>query len=123
MESILDTIKKGLGIALDDTSFDVDIILHINTVMMNLDQIGVSPIEPVIVTGSDEIWSQLLGDSKKLEAVKTYILLKVRLIFDTPTSSFVIDSYERTLKELEVRINMVADPAPPLPIPVPPEEV
>ena len=109
MESILNSIKKVLGIYEDDTSFDVDIIMHINTVIMILRQMGIGPSKGFSVTNSYDTWSDYLSDVALFEPVKTYIALKVRLIFDPPASSAIIDAMNRTISELEWRLNTQAD--------------
>ena len=110
-ESILTTIKKLLGIAEDDTSFDTDVKIHINSVFSIITQLGVGPETGFAITGATETWSDFLSDMSKLEMVKTYVYLKVRLIFDPPQSSRVIESYENQIKELEFRLNVQVDPA------------
>ena len=101
MTSILISIKKLLGISEEDTSFDMDIIFHINTVLMSLYQLGLSNF---IVTDSIQTWTDLLGERSDLESVKTYIFLKVKLMFDPPGSSVLLDSMQRQISELEWRI-------------------
>ena len=109
MESILTSIKKLLGIYEADTSFDIDIIMHINTVIMILRQMGIGPSEGFTVYDSDDTWEDYLDDSSLIESVKTYIALKVRLIFDPPASSAIIEAMNRTISELEWRLNVQAD--------------
>lgn len=109
MESILITIKKMLGIAEDYTHFDVDIIMHINTALMTLSQLGVGPEHPVSITSETDTWRSIFGDISDIEAVKTYIYLKVRVVFDPPTSSFVLDAINRQIAELEWRLNIQRD--------------
>ena len=109
MESVLTTIKKMLGIAADYTHFDSDIIVHINSVLMTLNQLGVGPETQTFIGSDMDTWDKILGDITNLEAVKTYIYLKVRLLFDPPTSSFVVDSMNRQASELEWRLNVQAE--------------
>ena len=109
MESILATIKKMLGITADCTHFDSEIIVHINTVMLTLSQIGVGEDIPISITGETETWSTVFGDMRNIEAVKTYIYIKVRLLFDPPASSYVLESLNRTASELEWRLNVQTD--------------
>lgn len=110
MESILDTIKQMLGIQIDDESFDPDIKVLINTVTPNLAQMGIGPINGFIVTNKDQLWSEYI-DSKliNLEGVKQYIYLKVKLIFDPPTNSTVVQAINDSLKELEYRMNLAVE--------------
>lgn len=109
MESILTSIKKVLGIYEDDTSFDVDIIMHINTVFMILRQMGIGPSRGFSVITAYDTWDDYLSDSSLIESVKTYVALKVKLIFDPPASSAVIEAMNRTISELEWRLNAQAD--------------
>lgn len=109
-DSILTTIKKLLGIAEDDTSFDTDVIININMALNVLLQLGVGPKNGFSITGNTETWSDYINDMSKLEMVKTYIYLKVKLIFDPPQSSRVIESIENQIKELEWRANVQVDP-------------
>ena len=104
-DSILLLIKKKLGIAPDYHAFDEDIITDINTVLFSLNQIGVGT-EDFAIKDETTLWSDFLGESKNYEAVKTYIYLKVRLMFDPPTSSFVITALEKQASELEWRLNV-----------------
>lgn len=105
MDSILNSIKKLLGSYEDDTNFDVDLIININTVLAILTQLGVGPSEGFSITGSTETWSDFIDPLMvSMEQIKTYIYLKVKLIFDPPMSSTVIEAYKRQIDELEWRI-------------------
>ena len=108
-ESILDSIKKLLGITTDYTIFDQDIIIHINTAFMTLRQIGIGPKEGFSISGNIEEWRDFSEDSKIIEAVKSYIYMKVKLVFDPPSSSSVIDIYNKNIEEIEWRLNSEAD--------------
>ena len=105
MESILDTIKKMLGIESDYTHFDIDIITNINTIFLNLQQIGVGPKSGFSITDNTTTWNDYISGGN-LEAVKTYIYLKVRLLFDPPTNAFLVDAMERQIREIEWRLNV-----------------
>lgn len=109
MESILTSIKKLLGIEEEYTQFDADIIMHINTVFLNLTQLGVGPDEGFFIEDDTAIWEDFIGDSSQLQAVKTYVYLKVKLLFDPPLSSSVIESMNRMIAELEWRLNVAVD--------------
>ena len=106
MDSILLSIKKLLGIDALCDHFDTDVIMYINSALSNLTQLGVGPPDGFMVTSNTETWASLLTDSKKLEFVKTYVYLKVKLVFDPPSSSSVIDVIDRQIKELEWRIEV-----------------
>ena len=109
MESILTSIKKLLGITEEYDQFDPDIIMHINSVFMVLTQLGVGPSECFSIEDDTSVWSDFIQDTNKIEAVKSYIYLKVKLLFDPPLSSAVIDSTNRLINELEWRLNVVAE--------------
>lgn len=103
-ESILTSIKKLLGIAEDYNFFDADIIMDINTVLMILHQMGVGPSTPMTIEDASKTWSDFLEDKNDIEAVKTYIALKVRLMFDPPQNSAHINAINENIKELEWRL-------------------
>src|SRR5699024_10648602 len=109
VDSILDDIKKMLGLSSDYTVFDKDIIIHINTAIMALQQMGVGVSYAYYVQNARDRWDDFLNGHEDLEAVKTYIYLRVRMAFDPPTSSAVIDAMSRTMSELEWRLNVRAD--------------
>ena len=110
MESILTSIKKMLGIAEEYTHFDADIIMHINTVFMTLTQLGVGPSEGFYIEDASAEWTEFVSDLTKLQAVKTYVFLKVKLLFDPGSvGSSTLASYERTIQELEWRLNVAAE--------------
>lgn len=110
MESILTSIKKLLGITEEYTHFDDDIIMHINTVLFDLRQLGVGPSEGFIINDDSSEWIDLVSIDK-LAAVKSYVYLRVKLLFDPPLNSSVLASMERTIAELEWRLNVEVDPA------------
>lgn len=105
MSSILTDIKKQLGIEEDYTAFDPDIILLINGVLPTVRQLGVFDT-PFAITGQTETWNDLLGNKDDIEEIKTYVYLKVKLIFDPPTNSTVLESYKEFCKEFEWRMNI-----------------
>lgn len=107
--SILTSIKKMLGIAEDYTEFDEDIITHINSVFLNLTQLGVGPEEGFMIEDYTAVWEDFIDDSIQLQAVKTYMYLKVKLLFDPPLSSSVTESFTRMIAELEWRLNVAVD--------------
>lgn len=109
MDSILTSIKKLLGIAEEYEHFDQDIIMHINSVFMILQQIGIGPEEGFSIVNKDAVWSDYITDSNKFESVKSYIYLKVKILFDPPASSVVMESMNRMATELECRLHMAAE--------------
>ena len=108
IDSILSSVKKKLGILEDYTHFDEEIILDINTSFMTLNQLGIGPEEPFMITGATEIWDDFIEDGP-IEAVKSYIPLKVRLLFDPPQQSFMVSNIQEQLKELEFRMMVQAE--------------
>lgn len=112
MESILTSIKKMLGIDEEYTHFDADIIMHINSVLMTLTQLGVGPSEGFAIEDDTSTWVDFIPQitTAQLHAVKSYIYMKVKLMFDPPLSSSVIESMNRQIAELEWRLNVAVDP-------------
>lgn len=109
MNSILTSIKKMLGIEEEYDCFDTDIILHINSVFMILTQMGVGPSEGFTISDKTTTWDEFLQDTKKLESVRSYVYLKVKLLFDPPLSSAVMDATNRLISELEWRLNVAGE--------------
>lgn len=112
MESILTSVKKLLGIAEEYTAFDPDIIMSINSVFAILEQLGVGPDGGFSITDSSTTWNDYFGASEDIEqneAVKNYIALKVKLMFDLPTSSTVMQATMNLTSELEWRLNVACD--------------
>jgi len=110
MDSILTSVKKLLGITEEYTQFDTDIIFHINSVFMILHQLGVGPEQPFTISDKESKWSDFIGDTDNIEAVKTYMYMKVKLLFDPPQSSFAVESTNNLVSELEWRLNVAVDP-------------
>lgn len=108
MESILNTTKKLLGIPEQYTNFDTDIIVHINTAFATLNQLGVGPEYGFLIEDDGAVWTDYIT-STNLTMVQTYIYLKVRLSFDPPTSSALMESINRTIAELEWRLFLEGD--------------
>ena len=109
MDSILVSIKKLLGIAADYTHFDPDIIMHINSAFSVLTQLGVGSPEGFRIEDDVKTWNDFISDTIRLDAVKSYVYLKVSLMFDPPTSSAVLSAKERQISELEWRLNVAAE--------------
>lgn len=110
MDSILTSVKKMLGIVEEYEHFDADLIMHINSVLSILTQLGVGPSEGFSIKDKTATWNDFLSESKNLESVKSYIYLKVRLIFDPPLTSSVSEAINRMISELEWRLSVTADP-------------
>lgn len=109
-ESILLSIKKLLGPSGDYDHFDPDIIIHINTYLMALTQMGVGPAKGFRIEDDSATWADFLPNEYNLEAVKTYLYTKVKLIFDPPLSSSVAQALEKVAAECEWRISVTVDP-------------
>lgn len=105
MDSILDSVKTSLGLTPEYTPFDVEIQMHINSVFSTLWELGVGPTDGFEITGSSETWQEFLPGEKRLNNIKTYIYLRVRLLYDTPTASTAVAAIQDQIKELEWRIN------------------
>jgi len=110
-DSILDTTKKTLNMESDYTAFDTDVILHINSVFSTLTQLGVGPKEGFMIETKENKWSEFIGDTTIIMAVKSYMYLRVRLLFDPPQTSFAINSFAEQAKELEWRLNVAVEGA------------
>lgn len=108
-DSILNSTKKILGIEAAYTAFDLDVMTHINSVFLTLNQLGVGPVDGFMIEDETAQWGDFLGSNKNLNAVKTYVYLRVRLLFDPPTTSFTITALQEQLKELEWRLNVAVD--------------
>lgn len=104
-ESILTTVKKMLGITEEDTHFDSDLIVHINSVLGILTQIGVGPSNGYSITDKENSWSEFISETQ-YEMVKSFVSLKTKLLFDPPTSSSVMEAHEKMISELEWRIHV-----------------
>jgi hypothetical protein len=110
MESILKSIKDMLGPEVDNDDFDTELIMHINSVIMGLTQMGLGPSEGFEIEDETSTWQDFLPNVKKFSAVKTYIYMKVKLIFDSSTmSSALIEAFNRQIAEFEWRLNHAAE--------------
>lgn len=103
-DSILNSVKDMIAGGAIHEHFDNELIMHINTVIANLREIGIGPEEGFAIKDESATWSDLVGDSKKLEAVKSYVSFKVRMMFDPPTSSAVSEAIKANIQELEWRL-------------------
>lgn len=110
IDSILTSIKKILGIPEDYADFDLDVMMCINTVLNILTQIGVGPLEGFTIRSDNETWTDFVGTDKRLEMVKNYVSIKVRLLWDPPQNSFLLENLKDQAKELEWRLNVQVDP-------------
>lgn len=107
IDSILNSIKKPLGIEAEYDAFDDEIVMHINTVFSVLHNIGASPPTVFMISGPAETWGDFLADRKQVMMVKTYMYLKVKLLFDPPATSFALDAITKQITELEWRLSIM----------------
>lgn len=120
-DSILKSVKKLLNIHEDDTSFDLDVLIFINSAFSTLEQLSISPVEGFTVEDETKVWADYNVPDAWLNMVKAYIPLKVRMLFDPPTTSFVIDALEREIEQQEWRLSnyreLTLPPPPAKPLP------
>ena len=109
MDSILNSIKKMLGITEEYDAFDAILVMNINSIFMSLNQLGVGPSEGFSIIDETDKWSDFIKEDPRLESIKSYVYLKVKLLFDPPMNSAVIDSVNHQIYELEWRINATAE--------------
>lgn len=105
-ESILTSIKKLLGLSEDDTAFDADIIMHINSTFSTLIQLGIGPKDGYTITSKTETWGNFIGENKKQQMVVSYIYLRVKLLFDPPQSSVLVQAIKDQINEYEFRLSV-----------------
>ena len=110
MDSILTSIKKLLGITEDYEHFDQDLIIHINSVLSVLTQLGVGPSEGFSIEDENATWNDFIPEDKRLSSIRSYVYMKVKLLFDPPLSSSVMESMNRMISEFEWRLNVAAEP-------------
>lgn len=110
--SILNSIKKLLNISKDDNNFNTDIIININSVFTTLRQLGVGPSNGYRITDQDDKWTDFIKNEEMLDSIKTYVYLKVKLVFDPPLNTSLLESFERQIKELEWRLNVLVESDP-----------
>lgn len=104
-ESILNSIKKQLDIAVDDDSFDENIIMHINSIFANLYQMGIGPSDVYQITDASNVWSEFIPNNKQyLVLVKSYMYLAVKVLFDPPRTSSLLEATNAKIREYEVRL-------------------
>ena len=104
--SILKTIKKMLGIPAEHTDFDQDILVHINSVFADLHQLGVGPNVSFSIEDDTAVWTEFIGAVENIDSVKSYIYLRVRLLFDPPATSFAIESMQKQVDQMAWRLNV-----------------
>jgi hypothetical protein len=108
-DSILTSVKKMLGIAEEYEHFDADLLMHINSVFSILRQLGVGPADGFMIEDKSSIWSDFISDESKYMLAKSYMFLKVKLLFDPPLSSAVLECYKTQISEYEWRLNITVE--------------
>lgn len=108
-ESILDSEKKLLGLDANYDVFDSDLIIHINSIFGTLHQLGIGPSQQLVITDNSTTWSEYSTNAVEIHEVKTYVYLRLRLLFDPPSSGFVYSGIESQARELEWRLIVKAD--------------
>lgn len=109
-EKILSSVKHSIGITDEYEHFDDIITMHINTVLATVYQLGAGPSSGFAITTGDETWGDFFGDSPKLNLIKSYVCLSVRMLFDPPAAGTLTDAINRQIDELEWRLNVAVDP-------------
>lgn len=109
MDSILTSIKKMLGIEEEYEHFDADILMHINSAFSILTQLGVGPDNGFMIVDKDATWDDFIRDEAQLNLVKSYMFIKVKLLFDPPMSTAVLECYKAQISEYESRLNITAE--------------
>lgn len=124
--SILNSIKKNLGLDEGYTAFDDDVLMHINSAFNTLTDLGIGPPEGFMIEDESTEWDEFLGGDKRLNSVKTYVYLRARLLFDPPQTSYLIAAMEKQVEQLEWRLNVKREeetwvpPVVPVPEPISP---
>lgn len=108
-DSILDSVKTMLGVPVESTDADSELMLHINSVLSNLNQLGVGPLEGFMITDSNAVWADLLSGNMKMNDAKTYVFLRVKMLFDPPTTSFALDAMKEQVQEAAWRLNVTRE--------------
>ena len=109
ISSILDSVKKSIGIDKEYTAFDPDIVMHINSVLATLNQLGIGPDAGFAIEDSSATWTEFIGDDPRYNSVKTYLFLKVRTLFDPPTASHLMTAMNEQIREFEWRIHTLRE--------------
>jgi hypothetical protein len=102
--SILNAAKETLGIAEEDPAFDIELTIHINSVLADLNDFGVGPVAGHEITGPEDTWEDFLGSEKKLNTAKSYMYLRLRLIFDPPATGPATESFNKQAEQMAWRL-------------------
>lgn len=104
--SILKSTKSALGIDAEYDHFDSEIVMFINSVFSTLTQLGLGPEVGFMIEDDTATWDAFIGTDPRLNLVKSYVYLRVRLLFDPPSTSYLIESMRTQIQELEWRLNV-----------------
>lgn len=115
-DSILKSTKKILGVSEDYTAFDLDIITHINSIFSIVNQLGIGPEESVVIEDAETNWADLELSGKQLSLLRTYLFIRVRMLFDPPTTSFHIEAVNKQIEEFEHRLSWAREELVPYPV-------
>lgn len=108
--SILKSVKKNLGLELDYTAFDAEVSMHVNSALSTLSQLGFGPNGGFAIDDVTEVWDDFfVGTVAELSQIKTYVYLKVRNLFDPPTTSYVMAAFSSQIQELETRLSIMRE--------------
>ena len=125
-DSILNTLKASLGLTEDDTNFDVELVMHVNSVLSFFNQLGLGPDEGYAITDANDTWEDFMGTELRYNDAKQLMYYKVRMAFDAPTVGYVVTAYEKMIEEATQRLSITREeltyPAPP-PVSVDPSDV
>jgi len=108
-DSILIGVKKLLGLAEEYTAFDFDVIIHVNSALGTLHQLGVGPADGFMIEDDTATWTDFFDGDNRLNAIKSYVYLKTRILFDPPTTGYLVDAVNQAIKESEWRLNVVIE--------------
>lgn len=111
--SILNSIKQQLGIEESDTAFDMDITMLINSALANLHQLGIGPLNGFRIQDASAQWDHFMGDDPRLNMVQPFVFMRVRRVFDPPTTAHMLAALKDEIEELTWRIEVSRHPLPP----------
>lgn len=108
-QSILNSVKKMVGVDPSLTVFDLDILTHINSVFADLEQLGIGPVDGFMIEDAVPTWDAFFGDDNRMSSIKSYVYFRVRLMFDPPQTSYLIESFDKQIEKMEWRLNVTRE--------------
>lgn len=108
-QSILNSVKKMVGVDPSQTVFDLDLLTHINSVFADLEQLGVGPVGGFMIEDDAPTWDAFLGNDPRVSSVKSYMYFRVRLLFDPPQTGYLIESFDKQIQKMEWRLNVTRE--------------